>query len=119
MPVNILQYCGAVRVFNNCKFTKKLQYKEISKLKFSYTCFIADYLYLHIHSIVSFFMLLLVFFLLKPKVPKGVKFSDFAMFYVICIFLLSFKWLYKIFLTLLSGDAEINLGPRRNTDETF
>ena len=119
MPVNIVQYCGAVRVFSNYKFTKKLQYKEISKLKFSYTCFIADYLYLHIHSIVSFFMLLIVFFLLKPKVPKGVKFSAFAMFYVISIFLLSVKWLYKIFLTLLSGGVEINLGPRRNTGETF
>ena len=119
MPVNILQYCGAVRVFNNCKFTKKLQYKEISKLKFIHTCFISDHLSLQSHSMVSFFMLLIVFFLLKPKVPKGVKFSAFAMLYVVCIYLLSVKWLYKIFLILLSGDVEINPGPRRNTDETF
>ena len=64
---------------------------------------------------VSFIMLLIVFFLLKPKVPKGVEFSAFAMFYVICIYLLSVKWLYKIFLILLSvsGDVEINPGPRR------
>ena len=64
-------------------------------------------------------MLLIVFFLLKPKVPKGVKFSAFALFYVICIYLLSLKWLYKIFLILLNGDVEINPGPRRNTEETF
>ena len=64
-------------------------------------------------------MLLIVFFLLKPNVPKGVKFSAFAMFYVICIYLLSVKWLYRIFLILLSGDVEINPGPKRNTDETF
>ena len=51
--------------------------------------------------------------------PKGVKFSAFAMFYVICIYLLSVKWLHKIFLILLSDDVEINPGPRRNTYETF
>ena len=68
---------------------------------------------------VSFFMLFIVFFLLKPKVPKGVKLSAFAMFYVICIYLLSVKWLYEIFLILFSGDVEINPGSRRNNDETF
>ena len=41
------------------------------------------------------------------------------LFYVVCIYLLSVKWLYKIFLVLLSGDVEINLGPIRNTNETF
>ena len=41
------------------------------------------------------------------------------MFYVVCTYLLSLKWLYKIFLILLSGDVEINPGPRRNTDESF
>ena len=75
MPVNLVQYRGTVGVFNNRKFTKKLQYKDISKLKFIHTCFIADHLSLHSHSMVSFFMLLIVFFLLKPKVTKGVKFN--------------------------------------------
>ena len=32
---------------------------------------------------------------------------------------MSIKWLYKIFLILLSVDVEINQGPRRSTDETF
>ena len=48
MPVNLVQYRGTVGVFNNRKFTKKLQYKEISKLKFIHTCFIADHLSLHL-----------------------------------------------------------------------
>ena len=64
----------------------------------------------------SFFMLLIVFFLLKLKVPEGVKFSAFALFYVVCIYLLLVKCLYKTFLILLSGDVEINPGARRNTD---
>ena len=119
MPVNRVQYRGTVGVFNNRKFTKKLQYKEISKIKFIHICFIADRLSLNSHSMVSFFMLLVVFFLLKTKMPKGVKFSAFAVLYVVCIYLLSVKWLYKIFLILLSGHVEINPGPRRNTHETF
>ena len=64
-------------------------------------------------------MLLIVFFLSKLKVPKGVKFSAFAMFHVISIYLLSVKWTYKIFSLLLSGDVELNPGPKPNTDETF
>ena len=68
---------------------------------------------------VSFFMLVDRFFPLKPKLPKGVKFSAFAMFYVVCIYLLSVKWLYKNFLILLRGDVEVNPRARRNTDETF
>ena len=119
MPDNLVQYRGTVGVFNNRKFTKKLLYKDISKLTFIHICFIPDHLSLHSHSMVSFFMLLIVFFLLKPKVPKGVKFSAFAVFFVVCTYLLPVKWLYKFFLTLLSGDVEINPGPRRNTDETF
>ena len=68
---------------------------------------------------VSVLMLLIFFFLLRPEVPKGVKFSAFAMFCVTCMHLWTVKWLYRIFLVLLSGNVEINPGPRRSTDETF
>ena len=54
MPVNLMQYRGTVGVFNNRKLTKNLQYKEISKLKFTQTCFIADYLYLQIQIIFTY-----------------------------------------------------------------
>ena len=91
MPVDLVQYRGTVGVFNNRKFTKKLQYKEISLVKFILTCFIADYLSLHSHSVVSFFMLSIVIFLLKLKVPEGVKFSALAMFYFVCLDLLPVK----------------------------
>ena len=59
MPVNLVQYDGTVGVFNNRKFTKKLQYKEIYKLKFIHTCLVADNLSFHNHSMFSFFMLLI------------------------------------------------------------
>ena len=38
---------------------------------------------------------------------------------VTCIHLWTAKWLYIIFLVLLNGDVEINLGPRCSTDGTF
>ena len=71
MPVNLVQYRGTVGVFNNRKFTKKLQYKEISKLKFINTCFISNHSSLHSHSMVSFFILLIVFFLSAQSVERG------------------------------------------------
>ena len=48
-----MQYRRTVGVFNNRKLTKNLQYKEI-KLKFTQTCFIADYLYLQIQIIFTY-----------------------------------------------------------------
>lgn len=41
------------------------------------------------------------------------------MFCVTYIHLWTVKWLYSFFLILISGDVEINPGPRRSTDETF
>ena len=35
---------------------------------------------------------------------KGVKYPAFAMFYIICIHLLSVKWLYRIYLILLKAE---------------
>ena len=106
-------------LFNNSNW-KLIGSKPIeSKLKFIHNCFIADYLYLQSNSMVSFFMLSIIFFLLKPEAPKGVTFSTFTMLYVVCICLLSVEWLHKMFLILLSGDVEFNPGPRRSTSETF
>ena len=68
---------------------------------------------------VPFFMLFIIFFLLKAKVPKRVKAASFAMFCFACMHLWTIKWLYSMFLILLSGDVEINPGARRSTDETF
>ena len=111
MQVNLVQYCRAVRDFSNWKFTNKLQYKEISKLKFIQTCFIAGYHYLCSHSIHS-----VIFYaihrLFSFKVLKGVKLFAFATFCATFMHLWRVKWLYSILLILLS-DATCC------TDETF
>lgn len=43
MLVNLLQYRGAARFFNNRKYTNKPQYKGVSKLTLIKTCFIFTY----------------------------------------------------------------------------
>ena len=48
---------------------------------------------------VSFFTVL-IFFSVTAQIAERVKFSAFAMLYVICICLLPLKWLYKMFLSL-------------------
>ena len=45
--------------------------------------------------------------------------SAFALFFVTCIHLWTINWLYSPFLILLSGDVEINPGPRHNCGEFF
>ena len=114
-----MQYRGTIGVFKNRKFTNKLEYKEISKLKFIQICYVADYFYIHSHFMVSYFMVLIAFLYLMPKVLKGVNFSAFVTFYVTCMHLRTVKFLYSIFLIVLNGYLEIKQGPRRSTDETF
>ena len=100
IPVNLVQYLVTIGVFNNRKFTKNLQYKEISKLRFS-SYLLHCRLSFHTQSFNGF-----IFFLLKPKVSKGFEVSAFTMFYVICIYLLSVERLCKIFSILLSGETQ-------------
>ena len=45
--------------------------------------------------------------------------SAFALFFVTCIHLWTDNWLHSPLLILLSGDVEINPGPRHNSGESF
>ena len=64
-------------------------------------------------------MLLAALIYLKPKVHNVATISAFALFFVTCIHLWTVNWLYSPFLILLSGDVEINPGPRYNSGEFF
>lgn len=58
-------------------------------------------------------------FSFKGQNAKRGKFSAFVMFCVTCMHLLTIKWLYSIFLLLLSSDVEINPGTRCSIEQTF
>ena len=119
MPVNLVQYRGTVAVFNNRKFFNKLQYKKMFEPTFLQMYFLIEHCYLHCNILVSLFMLLAALIYLKPKVHNVATISSFALFFVICIHLWTVNWLYSPFLILLSGDVELNLGPKHNSGEFF
>ena len=79
--------------------------------------FFIEYCYLPCNIVVSLFMLLAALIYLKPKVHNVATISAFAIFFAIHLW--QVNWLYKSFLILLSGDAEINPGPRHNSGESF
>ena len=81
---------------------------------FLQTYFLIEHCYLSCNIVVSLIMLLAALIYLKPKVL-----SAFGVFFVTCIHLWTVNWLYSPFLILLSGDVEINPGPRHNSGEFF
>ena len=86
---------------------------------FLQTYFLIEHCYLSCNIVVSLIMLLAALIYLKPKVYNVATFSAFALFFVTCIDLWTVNWLYSPFLILLSGDVEINPGPRHNSGEFF
>ena len=64
-------------------------------------------------------MLLATLIHLKPKVHNVATISTFALLSVTCIHSRTVNWLYGRVLILLSGDVEINPGPRHNSGGSF
>ena len=85
---------------------------------FLQTYFLIEHCYLSCNIVVSL-MLLAALIYLKPKVHSVATISAFALSFVTCIHLWTVNWLYSPFLILLSGDVEINPGPRHNSGEFF
>ena len=86
---------------------------------FLQTYFLIEYCYLSCNIVVSLIMLLAALIYLKPKVHNVATISTSALFFVTCIHLWTVNWLYSPFLILLSGNVEINPGPRHNSGEFF
>ena len=86
---------------------------------FLQTYFLIEHCYLSSNIVVSLIMLLAALIYLKPKVHDVATISAFALFFVTCIHLWTVNWLYSPLLILLSGDVEINPGPRHNSGEFF
>ena len=74
-----------------------------------------EHCFLPCNIVVSLFMLLIALIYLKPKMHNVATISAFALFFITCIHLLTDNWLHSPLLILLSGDVEINPGPRHNS----
>ena len=86
---------------------------------FLQTYFLIEHCYLSCNIVVSLIMLLAALIYLKSKVHNVATITAFALFFVTCIHLWTVNWLYSPFLILVSGDVEINPGPRHNSGEFF
>ena len=68
---------------------------------------------------ISIFMSLAALIHLKPKVYNVSTISAFPSFFVTCIHLCTVSWFYGHFLILLSGDVEIDPGPRHKFEKSL
>ena len=93
--------------------------KKMFEPTFLQTYFLIEHCYLSCNVVVPLIMLLAALIYLKPKVHNVATISAFALFFVTCIHLWTVNWLYSPLLILLSGDVEINPGPRHNSGEFF
>ena len=119
MLVNFVQYRGTGRVFSNRRFYNSLQYKKMFEPTFFQMYFFNEYCYLLCNTVVSLFMLLAALIYLKPKVHNVATISAIVLFFATRINLWTVNWLYSPFLILISGNVEINPGPRHNSGEFF
>ena len=86
---------------------------------FLQTYFLIEHCYLSCNILVSLIMVFAALIYLKSKVHNVATISAFVLFFVTCIHLWTVNWLYSPFLILLSGDVEINPGPRHNSRKFF
>ena len=122
MPVNLSQYCGTVGIFNKRNFFVQSKFSHFSYLSDNNTTnnninLTIDLLFL-LNKIALVLLLLNLMFVFKCNGSNHKKstfiwtrFSTFAS----CNLL---YWLYIFFITL-SGDVELNPGPKRKATQTI
>ena len=104
MPVNLIQYCGAVGTFITRKSIFQGSRKTFSFLNYVNTNSFQSY------SLSTFILFVLLFLGLKYNGQK-ISMKFFVWFLFLMGFLLNTSFWLQILLVLLSVDVEINLGP--------
>ena len=121
MPVNLLQYRGSVGIFNNRNFfvqSKVSHFFHLSDINSNNNYNLAIGPLILLNKITLVLLLLNLMFLFKGNGSKHKKvifiwtlFSTFVSYNFL-------RWLYVLLITL-SGDVELNPGPKRNTVQTL
>ena len=121
MPVNLSQYRGSVGVFNNRNFfvqSKVSHFFHLSDINSNNNYNLAIGPLILLNKITLVLLLLNLMFLFKGNGSKHKKvifiwtlFSTFVSYNFL-------RWLYVLLITL-SGDVELNPGPKRNTVQTL
>ena len=116
-PVNLIRYRGTVRIFDSQHFVFYLKHKNQSLLIFSQSNIFSHYVCFFRNSFLLF-LFLAVFLILKLNSCKRSNNSRVSPFLVAPIKTWLATWFYSLLL-LLSGDVELNPGPKRNSSNTF
>ena len=117
MSVNLIQYHGTVGIFNSQHFVFDLKHKIQSLLIHCHSNVFSHYA-CFFHNSVLLFLFLPMFLILKLNSCKRNNNSCVSPFLVVIIKTWLATWFYSLLL-LLSGDVELNPGPKRNYSNAF
>ena len=118
MPVNLIQYRGRVVNFNNQHFVFDLKHKIQQSLLIHSHSNVFSHHACFFRNSVLLFLFLAVFLILKLNSCKRSNNSRISPFLVVIIKTWLATWFYSLLL-LLSGDVELNPGPKRNYSNAF
>ena len=112
MPVNTVQYRVTVEIINNRKLIINLRYElpSYSKLSNNLPNYDANY------TSLLFYIFLIAFLFLKGYVSKISTKLYISIFLLFNILLCVLVWLYSC-LIILSGDVEVNPGPKNSVSD--
>ena len=116
MPVNLIQYRGAVGSFNNRHSARELKYRNLSLRNHYHNIF--AHCFFCCNSGFLFVLILTVFLVIKHSTCNGTKNSKALSFFVIITKIWIATWLYSVLL-LLGGDVELNPGPKQSSINAF
>ena len=112
MPVNLIQYCGAVGSFNNQHSARELKYRNLSlQSHYHNNIFVHCIFFRNIGFLFALF--LTVFLVIKHSTCNGTKNSKALSFFIVTKIWIA-TWLHSVLL-LLSGDIELNPGPKQSS----
>ena len=120
MPVNLSQYCGSVGIFNNRIFfvqSKVSHFTYLSDNKNNNNNLAVGPLIL-LSKIALVLLLLNLMFVFKGDGSKHKKIIFIWTLFSTPLSCNLIRWLYILLITL-SGDVELNPGPKRNAAQTF
>ena len=121
MPVNLSQYRGSVGVFNNRNFfvqSKVSHFFHLSDINSNNNYNLAIGPLILLNKITLLLLLLNLMFLFKSNGSKHKKVIFIWILFSTFVSYNFLRWLYVLLITL-SGDVELNPGPKRNTVQTL
>ena len=113
MPVNLIQYRGAVGSFNYRHSARELKYRNLS-LRSHYHNNIFAHCFFFRNTVFLLVLFLTVFLVIKHNTCYGTKNSKALSFFVTVMKIWIATWLYSVLL-LLGGDVELNPGPKQSS----